>query len=189
MSVGSLKQVELTHEVRDLNEVPYLNFGQEIQSKKNLLRYYQLVCELLAVKDDLSKGTGMPLPHSSYINILVDDPEMDFYSPKFITYPKSGAKIERFGNDLNQLQLSIEQEFVSIIKRIRSELNIEGSGQSIEASKLGIGADGSIRLDPRQPTTFIVDVTRVLGVGRSLETKYVNSVGIHSYDIDLPYFR
>lgn len=189
MSVGSLKQVDLTHEVTDLNDVPYLTFGQEIQSKRNLLRYYGVVSDLVTDKGNLAKGEGMPLPHSSYVNILVDDPEMDFYSPKFITYPKSSSKVNRFGNDLDQLKLDIEQEFVSIIKRIRSELKIEGSGQSIDATKIGIGASGAIRLDPRQPSTFITDCIRVLGIAKGLGVRSIGGQPVHAYDIALPYFH
>lgn len=196
MSVTSLKKVELTHEVTNLDDVPYLTFGQEIQSKRNLIRYHSLVSALAKKKADIAEGKNMPLKHSSYVNILVDDPEMDFYSPKFITYPKTGSKVNRFGNDLDQLQLDIEHEFVSIIKRIRSELNIEGSDQSVDAGRLGIGAGKTpIPLDPREPKAFITTIAEVLKLNGGLKadgalnTQNVGGVDVISYDISLPYFH
>ena len=186
--IGSLKVVELVKQVEDLNQVPYLNFGQEVQQRKNLVRYYQLVQQLIEVKADLATGKHMPLPQSSYVNVLVDDPEMDFYRPRFITYPKSGAKINRFGNDLDQLGLDIESDFVSIIKRIRAELKIEGSGSVIKASTLGIGADGNIRVDPRQPKLFITDLVPVLNCEARFTNRAVGDANVYGYDIDLPYF-
>lgn len=189
MSVGSLKQVELVKSITDLNEVPYLNFGQEIQSKRNLVRYYQVIKQLIKEKDTLATGVGMPLPHSSYVNILVDDPEMDYYRPKFITYPKSGAKVNRFGNDLDQVGLDIENEFVGIIKRIRAELGIEGSNSAISSKNLGIGVDGeTIELDPREPAKFIVSLIPVLKCEAKVDKKTIGSASINTYDIDLPYF-
>lgn len=186
--IGSLKVVELVKQVEDLNQVPYLNFGQEVQQRKNLVRYYQLVQQLIGARAALAKGERMPLPQSSYVNILVDDPEMDFYRPRFVTYPKSGAKVNRFGNDLDQLGLDIESEFVSIIKRIRAELKIEGSSATINASTLGIGADGTIRVDPRQPKLFIEDLIPVLNCYAELKPRAVGATNVLSYDIDLPYF-
>ena len=188
MSVGSLKQVELVKSITNLNEVPYLNFGQEIQSKRNLVRYYQLVQELIIAKPALAKGESMPLPQSSYVNILVDDPEMDYYRPRFITYPKSGAKVNRFGNDLDQLGLDIESDFVSIIKRIRAELDIEGSNSVVNASLLGIGADGNIAVDPRDPKAFIASLIPVLKCRATFKLRPFGKDLVFTYDIDLPYF-
>lgn len=187
--IGSLKVVELVKQVDDLNKVPYLNFGQEIQAKKNLVRYYQLVCELVAVKAEISKGQSMPLPQSSHVNILVDDVETDFYRPKFITYPSSHEKVNRFGNDLDQLKLDIESDFVSIIKRIRAELKIEGANKSIPAADLGIGAAGMIPVNPRQPKTFIEGLIPVLNCQATFKMRAVGTSMVLSYDIDLPYFR
>jgi len=198
MSVSSLKSVELTHEVTDLSTVPFLNFGQEIQSKRNLLRYWAVVNELNTdvIKPTIQNGKGMPLPQNSYVNILVDDPEMDFYSPKFLTYPESGEKVNRFGYDLDQLKLTIESSFVGIIKRIRTELRVEGDKTEIAAKDLSIGADANlmIKLDPRKPADFITtcgaalklwpDTLKVLG-----EKNGGTMAKICSYDIDLPYFR
>lgn len=186
--IGSLKVVELVKQVEDLNQVPYLNFGQEIQQKKNLVRYYQIVSELIDAKKELARGVHMPLPQSSYVNILVDDPEMDFYRPKFITYPKSGAKVNRFGNDLDQLGLDIESDFVSIIKRIRAELKIEGADATIPAASLGIGASGSISVDPRNPKEFIRTLIPILNAKASLQPRNVGSAQVFGYDIDLSYF-
>lgn len=187
--IGSLKVVELVKQVDDLNQVPYLNFGQEIQSKRSLVRYYQLVQQLIAAKSALSRGERMPLPQSSYVNVLVDDVETDFFRPKFVTYPKTDAKVNRFGNDLDQLGLDIESDFVSIIKRIRAELKIEGANQTIPASSLGIGAEGTIIVDPRQPKRFIESLIPVLNCFAELKTRAVGDKQVYAYDIDLPYFR
>lgn len=187
--IGSLKVVELVKQVDDLNKVPYLNFGQEIQAKKNLVRYYQLVCELVDAKATIAKGQGMPLPQSSHVNVLVDDVESDFYRPKYITYPNSGEKVNRFGNDLDQLKLDIESDFVSIIKRIRAELKIEGASQSIPAADLGIGAEGTILVNPRNPGSFIRSLIPVLKCKAAFAPRAVNDNLVLGYDIDLPYFR
>lgn len=196
MSVGSLKQVDLTHEVTDLSQVPYLNFGQEIQSKRNLMRYWAVITNLVDKKAKIESGAAMPLPQNSYVNILVDDPEMDFYSPKFITYPDSGEKVNRFGHDLEQVKLTIENTFVGIIKRIRSELSIEGEQNSISAARLSIGADdgAKIVLDPREPSKFITSCGVALKLFASetpdvLKTREVNGKSVIAYDIQLSYFR
>lgn len=190
MSVGSLKQVDLTHEVTDLNEVPYLNFGQEIQSKKNLIRYYQLVAALVeSSKAEFAKGNLMPLKHSSYVNILVDDPDMDFYRPKFLTYPKSGEKVNRFGNDLDQLKLDIENEFINIIKRIRSDLGIDGAAKTISGESLGIGTKTEITVDPRDPAKFITSCATALKYVVEIKDQKVGDNTVRAFDIDLPYFR
>lgn len=188
--IGSLKVVELVKQVEDLNEVPYLTFGQEIQQKKNLVRYYQLVQLLIEAKGALAKGEHMPLPQSSYVNVLVDDCEMDFYRPRFIVYPKSSAKVNRFGSDLDQLGLDIESDFVSIIKRIRADLKIEGSSSVIKASTLGIGITGDkvIPVDPRNPKAFILSLVPVLNCEAVFTNRAVGDKNVYAYDIDLPYF-
>lgn len=188
--VGSLKVVELTKQVTDLSEVPYLTFGQEIQAKRSLIRYYQIVAQLLDKKAQLAEGEGMPLPRSSYVNLLVDDPEMDFYRPKFITYPKSGAKVNRFGTDLDQLKLDIQNEFAVLIRRIRADLKIEGADATIPVEKLGIGTskEKTIPLDPRDPEKFIMAVAVVINATAELKTQAVNSKNVNAYDVDLPYF-
>lgn len=189
MSVGSLKQVDLVKSVENLNDVPYLNFGQEIQSQKNLIRYYQIICQLLEVKDDLARGRNVPLPNSSYVNILTDDIEDDFFRCRFITYPKSGEKVNRFGHDLDQVKLDIEAMFVPIIKRIRADLGIEGARGTVNSARLGIGADAVIQLDPRQPSTFINSCIPVLQCAARLRFKQIGNDLVWSYDIDLPYFK
>lgn len=195
---GSLKQVELTKEVKDLSDVPYLNLGQEIQSKRNLVRYWTVISALVKSAAELQAGVGMPLPNSSYVNILVDDPEMDFYNPKFVTFHRTGEKLNRFGTDIQQEKLQIEAEFVGIIKRIRNELNIEGAKGTFPATSLGIGASGEIPLDPRAPSTFLAALCEhvfkfpldplgsqnIGGGGEGEKAKKVTS-----YDVDLPYFR
>lgn len=188
--IGSLKVVELTKQVDNLNDVPYLNFGQEIQAKRPLIRYYQIVGQLLDKKAQLAKGEGMPLPQSSYVNLLIDDPELDFYRPKFITYPKSGAKVNRFGSDLDQLKLDIENEFAGLIRRIRADLKIDGSNASIPVSKLGIGGPAGlmIALDPRQVELFLLGVAQAINAEAELKTQVVNGKTVNAYDVDLSYF-
>ena len=188
--IGSLKVVELTKQVDNLNDVPYLNFGQEIQAKRSLIRYYQIVGQLLDKKAQLAKGEGMPLPQSSYVNLLIDDPEADFYRPKFITYPKSGAKVNRFGSDLDQLKLDIENEFAGLIRRIRADLKIDGSNASIPVSKLGIGGPAGlmIALDPRQVELFLLGVAQAINAEADLKTQVVNGKNVNAYDVDLSYF-
>lgn len=189
--IGSLKVVELTKQVDNLNDVPYLNFGQEIQAKRPLIRYYQIVGQLQAKKAQLAKGEGMPLPQSSYVNLLVDDPELDFYRPMFITYPKTGEKVNRFGNDLDQLVLDIENEFSGLIRRIRADLKIDGSNASIPVSKLGIGGTAGmmIPLDPRVVSSFLFALALVINAEAELKTQVVNGKTVNAYDVDLSYFR
>lgn len=190
MSVGSLKQVELTHEVTQLSDVPFLNIGQELQSKRNLVRYYNLIVAILGKgAADIAKGEIMPLPSSSYVNLLVDDPEMDFYRPKFITFPGSGAKVNRFGSDLPQLLHEIAYSFVPVIKRIRNELDIDGDGGEVQSKSFKLGVDVKIPVDPREPAKFIEALTIALRCETPVLAK--RTVGAHdvmAYSVDLPYF-
>lgn len=196
MSVGSLKQVDLIKSVDDLSTVPYLNLGQEIQSKKNLMRYYILVTKLISKKATITDGKAMPLPHSSHVNILVDDVDLDFPRPKMLTFPSSGQMVSRFGYDLEQLRLDIEQQFVRIIKSIRAELGLEGDDAKIKPESLGIGSKGEeIDVNPRDPGPFILGFAKALGVGKYSDAEELptQTVGgkkdIISYPIDLPYFK
>lgn len=187
MSVGSLKQVELTKSVDNLNDVPYLNFGQEIQSKKNLIRYYRIIVQLCEDIGNIVKGTHMPLPRASEINILLDDPDIDFFGPRYLTVPGTATRVNRFTGELEQLRLVVANMFVSLIKRIRAELSIEGRNFKIQASRLGIGAEGEIVLDPQQPETFIESCGDALGVKSRLKMSKINDADVHTFDIDLPY--
>lgn len=191
MSVGSLKQVELTHEVTQLSDVPFLNIGQELQSKRNLVRYYNLVQKIMTdyTAAVIAKGEIMPLPSSSYVNLLVDDPEMDFYRPKFITFPGSGAKVNRFGSDLPQLLHEIAYSFVPVIKRIRNELDIDGDGGEVQSKQFKLGVDVAIPVDPREPAKFIEKLTVALRCGTpELATRKVGAHDVMAYSVDLPYF-
>lgn len=191
MSSGVLKQVELTKTVDDLTEVPYLNLGQEIQSKKNLVRYYKLLSRVKSclAGDDGFKNT-CPLTNSSYINILVDSPDEDYSSPKFLTFHATQQKLARFGTDIDQEMLMIEQEFTRIIKRIRSELGIEGDDLGkISMRSLGLGTDDTVikTLIPREPKGFIASL-ETLFAAPSPEAPRPGRSPL-KYPIDLPYFR
>lgn len=191
MSVGSLKQVELTHEVQELSEVPFLNIGQELQSKRNLVRYYKLIQKIMTdyTLATVAEGKIMPLPSSSYVNLLVDDPEMDFYRPKFITFPGSGAKVNRFGSDLPQLLHEIAYSFVPVIKRIRNELDIDGDGGEVQAKQFKLGVDVKIPVDPRTPDDFIQALATALRCSTpELAKRKVGAQDVMAYSVDLPYF-
>lgn len=198
MSVGSLKQVELTHAVTNLGDVPYLKFGQKIQSKRNLMRYWTVIRDLLAVMESdpaaIRGGAKMPLPSNSFINILVNDPNMDFYVPRFITFPKTGAKVDRFSFELHNLKNVLDNSFKKLIRKIRAELNVEGDTMEIPASRLGLGGkEGAvITLNPNDAASFVTSCGAVIGV-KTTENKIVTehtlgSVQVYSYNINLPYF-
>lgn len=192
MSVGSLKHVELTREVTELSDVPFLTFGQEIQSQRNLLRYYAVIDQLCGKAADIAEGKVMPLPNSSHVNILVDDPDLDFFVPKYITFPGSGELVKRFGTELLEVRLSIEKTFISLIKRIRSDLNIEGEANTVPSAKLGIGAGTDITVDPRDVKKFIETCAEALGVYKKdpmTKDQVIAKNHVYSYTIDLPYFR
>lgn len=190
MSVGSLKQVELTHEVAQLSDVPFLNIGQELQSKRNLVRYYNLIVAIGKLgAAAIAKGEIMPLPSSSYVNLLIDDPELDFYRPKFITFPGSGAKVNRFGSDLPQLLHEIAYSFVPVIKRIRNELDIDGDGGEVQSEQFKLGVKVTIPVDPREPAKFIKALTTALRCETpELATRKVGANDVMAYSVDLPYF-
>lgn len=190
--IGSLKVVELTKQVDDLNDVPYMTFGQRIQSERNTLRYYQVISQLVTSAASLARGTYMPLPNDSHINILVDDPDLDFFVPKYITFPGSGDLVKRFGTELLEVQHAIEKSFLRLIKDIRAELKLEGDNYIIPAAKLAIGADENITVDPRRIKEFITSCAKAIGVYNATPlavTQRVAGNAVYSYNINLPQFR